>query len=220
MFSNKNRSQNIKLNHFFRKGCCISDDDDNNKLCFWNGWPTKAVKPYFQPDHCQGFSQSRLSGKPQAGFETAENQPEFKVHHCTSYTWQTIKLIHEHKLERGFQALHLAVEHFSYKKWWYTETSSIPKIFFVISRSSHPEMFCQKDVLKNFTKFTGKQLCQSLFFNKVVGLRPATLLKKRLWDRCFPMNFVKFLRSPLFILNTSYGCFWISWRHILILRNF
>ena len=129
MFSNKNRSQNIKLNHFFRKGCCISDDDDNNKLCFWNGWPTKAVKPYFQPDHCQGFSQSRLSGKPQAGFETAENQPEFKVHHCTSYTWQTIKLIHEHKLERGFQALHLAVKHFSYKKWWYTETSSIPRYF-------------------------------------------------------------------------------------------
>ena len=37
MFSNKNRSQNIKLNHFFRKGCCIADDDDdNNKLCFWN----------------------------------------------------------------------------------------------------------------------------------------------------------------------------------------
>ena len=25
-------------------------------------------------------------------------------------------------------------------------------------------------VLKNFAKFTGKQLCQSLFFNKVAGL--------------------------------------------------
>ena len=25
----------------------------------------------------------------------------------------------------------------------------------------------KKGVLKNFTKFTGKQLCQSLFFNKV-----------------------------------------------------
>ena len=25
------------------------------------------------------------------------------------------------------------------------------------------------------------------------GLRPATLLKKRLWHRCFPVNFVKFL---------------------------
>ena len=29
---------------------------------------------------------------------------------------------------------------------------------------------------------------ESLFFNKVAGLRPATLFKKRLWQRCFPMN--------------------------------
>ena len=35
--------------------------------------------------------------------------------------------------------------------------------------------------------------CQSLFFNKVAGLRPATLLKKRLWHRCFSVNFAKFL---------------------------
>ena len=26
--------------------------------------------------------------------------------------------------------------------------------------------------------------------------QPATLLKKRLWDRCFPVNFAKFLRTP------------------------
>ena len=30
-------------------------------------------------------------------------------------------------------------------------------------------MFLKKGVLRNFTKFTGKQLCQSLFFNKVAG---------------------------------------------------
>ena len=27
---------------------------------------------------------------------------------------------------------------------------------------------------------------------------PATLLKKSLWHRCFPMNFAKFLRTPFF----------------------
>ena len=27
-------------------------------------------------------------------------------------------------------------------------------------------------------------------------MRPATLLKKRLWLRCFPVNFAKFLRTP------------------------
>ena len=35
-----------------------------------------------------------------------------------------------------------------------------------------------KVALKNFAKFTGKHLCQSLFFNKNEGLRPAGLLKK------------------------------------------
>ena len=30
------------------------------------------------------------------------------------------------------------------------------------------------------------------------GLRPATLLKKRLWHRSFPMDFAKFLRTPFF----------------------
>ena len=36
----------------------------------------------------------------------------------------------------------------------------------------------KKGVLRNFSKFTGKYLCQSVFFNKVAGLRPATLLKR------------------------------------------
>ena len=40
------------------------------------------------------------------------------------------------------------------------------------------------------------------FLNKVVGLRPATLFKKRLWRRCFPVNFAKFPRTP-FLQNTS-----------------
>ena len=60
------------------------------------------------------------------------------------------------------------------------------------------------DVLqeKVFLKFTGKDLCQSLFFNKATDLRPATLLKKKLCRRCFPVNFAKFLRT-LFLENTS-----------------
>ena len=31
-------------------------------------------------------------------------------------------------------------------------------------------MFCKNGVLRNFAKFTGKHLCQSLFLNKVAGL--------------------------------------------------
>ena len=36
----------------------------------------------------------------------------------------------------------------------------------------------RKIVFRNFAKFTGKNLCQSIFSNKVAGLRPATLLKR------------------------------------------
>ena len=57
-------------------------------------------------------------------------------------------------------------------------------------RSSCPEMFSKKGVLRNFAKFTGKHLCQSPFFIKVAGLR-----QERLWHRCFPVNFAKFLRT-------------------------
>ena len=59
-----------------------------------------------------------------------------------------------------------------------------------------------KGVLRNFAKFRGKHLRQSLIGNKVAGLMPATLLKKILWHRCFPVNFSKLLRTP-FEQNTS-----------------
>ena len=59
-------------------------------------------------------------------------------------------------------------------------------------------MFFEKGILRNFAKFTGQNLCESLFFNEDAQLRPATLLKKRLWHRCFPVNFVKLLRTPFF----------------------
>ena len=36
------------------------------------------------------------------------------------------------------------------------------------------------------------------FFNKVAGLRSATLLKKRLWHRCFPVDFGKITKNTFF----------------------
>ena len=67
-----------------------------------------------------------------------------------------------------------------------------------VMRSSHQRSSIKKGVLRNFTKFTGKDLCQSLFFNKVAGLWDATLVKKRLWHRYFPVNFVKFSKNTFF----------------------
>ena len=46
------------------------------------------------------------------------------------------------------------------------------KVFLEISQSSQENTY----------------LCQSLFLNKFAGLRPAALLKKRLWHKSFPVN--------------------------------
>ena len=53
-------------------------------------------------------------------------------------------------------------------------------------RSSRPEVFCKKGILKGFTKFTGKHLRWSLFFNEVAGLR---------------RNFAKFLKHFFFLIE-------------------
>ena len=71
-----------------------------------------------------------------------------------------------------------------------------------MKRRSHRSCSVRKHVLRNFAKCTGKRLCQSLFCNKVAGLKPVTLLKKKLWHRCIPLNFAKFLRTS-FLQNIS-----------------
>ena len=58
-------------------------------------------------------------------------------------------------------------------------------------RSSYRRCSVRKSVIRKFEKFTGKHLCQGLFFNKIAGLR-----QKRLWHWYFPVNFEKFLRTP------------------------
>ena len=76
------------------------------------------------------------------------------------------------------------------------------------SRSSHQRCSLRKVSRGNFAKFAGKYLCQGLFFNKVAGLKPATLLKKRIWHRCFPVNFEKFLRTSFFIEHLRWLLLW------------
>ena len=52
---------------------------------------------------------------------------------------------------------------------------SVCKKDYVKGRSSHQRSSIKKGVLGNFAAFTGKHLYQSLFFNKVAGLRQVTL---------------------------------------------
>ena len=66
----------------------------------------------------------------------------------------------------------------------------------------------EKSAVKYFAKFTGKRLCRRLFKNEFIGSRLAMLLKKRLLDLCFLVNFLKlfgtvFYRTP----ENGYSCF-------------
>ena len=82
-------------------------------------------------------------------------------------------------------------------------------------RSSHQRCSVKIGVLRNFAKVTGKHLCQSLFFNKVAGLRSANLLKMSLWHRYFPVNFAKFLRT-LFLTDHLWWPFLQIFRTLMV----
>ena len=54
----------IFLNNFF---CYVVNDVE--KLFQRNAGPTKGVKPYSQPGHCQRLSPLQVSDTPRAGLE-------------------------------------------------------------------------------------------------------------------------------------------------------
>ena len=62
--------------------------------------------------------------------------------------------------------------------------------------------FFKKRILRNFAKFTGKHVLESLFFDKGKLFRSAAPLKARLQRRCFLVNSAKFVRTP-FLQNTT-----------------
>ena len=71
------------------------------------------------------------------------------------------------------------------------------KNIFIIKLFFHIKTFLSANNV-HFVK--NKNIFSNLVLQQINNhiLRPVTLLKKRLWHRCFPMNFVKFLRTPFF----------------------
>ena len=59
-----------------------------------------------------------------------------------------------------------------------------------------PEVFCKKVFLEISQNSQESTCARASFF---CSLMPATLLKKRIWHRCFPVNFVKFLTTTFYI---------------------
>ena len=69
-----------------------------------------------------------------------------------------------------------------------------------------------KTFLKNFVKFTEKDLCQSLFFKTFCNF------KRRLWHKCFPLN-SKIFQKQNFCKMLSGHCFCSLKNHSEILEK-
>ena len=78
----------------------------------------------------------------------------------------------------------------------------------LLLRSIRPEVFHKKVVLRNFAKFTRKHLRQRVFFNKVAGLRLASLSKRGSGTGIF-LWILRNFSEHLLLQNTCDGCFWI-----------
>ena len=62
------------------------------------------------------------------------------------------------------------------------------------------------------SQYSQKNTCVGVSFNKAADLKTYNFIKKRLRNRCFPVNIVKLLRTAFFIEHLSDGCFWISYK--------
>ena len=76
----------------------------------------------------------------------------------------------------------------------------------IFSRSSHPEVLCEKNAMNFLAKFREKCLYRRL--SNIMGSRTASLFKKRPLHTCFLVNFLKlfeqfFYRTPV----NGYLCF-------------
>ena len=98
---------------------------------------------------------------------------------------------------------------------WFCHNHSKTFLITSSSRNRRAEVFCEKDVLKNFAKFTGKQLCQSLFFNNFIeitvqhGYSPVNLLY------IFRALFPKKTYGGLLLGICIFSCFDETWVFLL-----
>ena len=75
-------------------------------------------------------------------------------------------------------------------------------------------MFCKKDVLRNFAKFTGKHLCQSRFFNKLL-VDCFYLVAILLYSSCYTVALTGVDR---YLRNKHYGDFRNFWTTRVVLK--
>ena len=94
--------------------------------------------------------------------------------------------------------------------------------FFIKFQKQPPEVFCKKGVLRNLTTFTGKHLCQSLFFDKVAG--PCNFLKKETLAQVFSCEFCQISKNSFFTehlwATASKICLFINYIQVYFFKRF
>ena len=81
--------------------------------------------------------------------------------------------------------------------FWASLSSSV-----IFRKKNFSEVFCQKCILANFTKLTGKHMCRNFFSNdKIVDRRPVTLGKTNS-SKDYSINSAKFLRRRFLLSNS------------------
>ena len=106
-----------------------------------------------------------------------------EVRRCSkTVSWKIRKAAGCSFIKQGFWHRYFLV---NFPKFFKTATiQKIRETLLHFFRSSHPEVFCKIGFLRNFTKFTGKHLGQSLLFIKV-ATSAYNFIRKRLWRRRF-----------------------------------
>ena len=129
-----------------------------------------------------------------------------------NFSWQSCHVNHLLKYLR-MATLGCSVTRILLRIQWYRTLH-----FLVVEsiRSSRPEVFCKKSVLRNFTKFTGKHLCQSLF---IFSPKTCNYIKKETLAQVFTFEICEiskntFITEHLWWLLLKYQRMLKHWRSL------
>ena len=84
-------------------------------------------------------------------------------------------------------------------------------------RSSHKTCSIKKAFLEIFAIFTGKSLCWSLFFNKVVALKTCNFIKEETSTQVFACEYCEIFKNSVFIEHLRWL---LLWGIIIIVGNY
>ena len=96
-------------------------------------------------------------------------------------------------------------------------SAACPLKILIPIRNSRPEVFCKQGVFLEISQNSQENTCAIVSFLiklQTSGLKSATSLKKRLWHRCFTVNFAKFLRT-LFVTEHLR---WLFLTYFIVIR--